>query len=356
MSRHRRYVTSASIATKKLVKLYAKQVKISRRGKPSKSNILWFIPSARNFNLFSSWMKKVDFVDKLIVKNHVHHEAIEIGINYFNEHTEYTHLLVSSDDVLGVPGYIKLLIKDVSTYDFPVVTGWCNTAHKEHYANITLRRVTVVDENLKRTTTQFKAAKVYPYISIIDVVSGKYGYPFIKAWYVGFPLVLIKRETLAKIPFRPFLRQKDRLCITPETKAKGRGTGYDLQFCIDCAKNNVPVIVDTRVFLLHFGKTKSHVRIGPKIEGINFVKAKKPSRIKMSKNPKKFAASPIMIRPLQTRKICERWANFIAKNRKRGIPWYHGLPYKWWWGLNSKRFLENLPQHLNKNEPLWFSR
>ena len=189
------------------------------------SKILWFIPSPRIFPLFWSWVDKVDFVDKLIVKNYVHHEAIKIGMDYFKEHKEYTHLLLSSDDVLGTPEDVKLLIKDARKQGFPVVTGWCNTAHIEDHANITVKRVGVVDANLNKIAEKFKPSKVYPYLPIVDVVAGKYGYPFIKAWYAGFPLALIQRKTLMKIPFRPFLLQIDRLCTTPRTRARGRGTG-----------------------------------------------------------------------------------------------------------------------------------
>lgn len=314
------------------------------------SKILWFIPSPRNFRLFRSWVDKVDFVDKLIVKNYVHHEAIKIGTDYFKEHKEYTHLLLSSDDVLGTPEDVKLLIKDERKHGFPVVTGWCNTAHMEDYSNITVKRVRVVDANLNKIAEKFKPGKVYPYLSVVDIIAGKHGYPFIKAWYAGFPLALIQRKTLMKTPFRPFLLQRDRLCNTPETMARGRGKGYDLQFCIDCRKKKIPIMVDTRIFLLHFGKTKNLLRIGKDPHSVTLVEAKGRSVDLTSNYPRTR-----MRTPKYDVKTFNRWKKKTALNKQRNKHWYHGLPYKWWWGLTLQQFLDILPYHLNrKTEPKWF--
>jgi hypothetical protein len=302
---------------------------------------------------------KVDFVDKLIVKNYVHHEAIKTGMDYFNEHEEYTHLLLSSDDVLGTPEDVKMLIEDVKEHGFPVVTGWNNTAHKEDHSNITVERVRVVDEKLEKITERFRPSKVYPYISIVDVVSGKHGYPFIKAWYAGFPLALIQRKVLMDAPFRPFLLQKDRLCNTPETKAKGRGTGYDLQFSIDCLKNNVPLMVDTRVFLLHFGKTKSLINIGREKPSVTLTRkgeamphreiyvyvSPTPVKAELIQTPELIQMNPVVI----------KWSERIEINKSIGQLWHKGFPYTWWKGKSSNTFLNLLPEHLDEEiEPLWF--
>ena len=314
------------------------------------SKILWFIPSPRRFRLFWSWVNRVDFVDKLIVKNHVHHDAIKIGMDYFKEHKEYTHLLLSSDDVLGTPEDVKMLIRDERRQGFPVVTGWNNTAHVEDHSNITVKRVSVVDENLNKIADKFRPSKVYPYLPIVDVVAGKYGYPFIKAWYAGFPLALIQRKTLMKIPFRPFMLQKDRFCTTPRTMARGRGKGYDLQFSIDCRKNKIPVMVDTRIFLLHFGKTKEFLRIGKDRSIVTLIKAESGKSIVLKRGPR--------VRVGRSNRTRVRvWKDRIAKNRsKKGKPWYYGLPYRWWYGMNEKQFLKALPSHLDiEREPKWFT-
>ena len=325
-------------------------------------NILWFIPSARNFSLFWSWASKVDFVDKLIVKNYVHHEAIKIGMDYFRKHEEYTHLLLSSDDVLGTPGDVKLLIEDEKTYGYPVVTGWNNTAHKDDHSNITVERVSVVDENLNKITEKFHPRDVYPYLQIVDVISGSHGYPFIKAWYNGFPLALIQRKVLMDIPFRPFLLQKDRLCNTPETIAKGRGTGYDLQFSIDCFKNNVPVMVDTRVFLLHFGKTKALLKIGEEKPSVTLVRegesmSAPAETLPWPKMQTRKRITPKLIVGLSKLHgtLVIKWSDRIEINISIGQRWSKGFPYTWWHRMNSRSFIKNLPEHLDeRTEPLWF--
>jgi len=58
------------------------------------------------------------------------------------------------------------------------------------------------------------------------------------------------------------MRIKDMHCITPETQKHGRATMFDLAFCLDCYLQKIPIIVDTRVFLLHFGGTQDYVRVG----------------------------------------------------------------------------------------------
>jgi hypothetical protein len=312
------------------------------------SRLLWFIPSPRNFSLFWSWVDKVDFVDKLIVKNHVHHVAIKIGMDYFKEHEEYTHLLLSSDDVLGTPDYVNMLIRDEEEHGFPVVTGWNNTAHRDNYSNITVERVKVVDKNLNKTTETFRPSKVYPYLSVVDVAAGKYGYPFIKAWYVGFPLALFQRKTLMEVPFRPFLLQKDGLCNTPETAAKGRGTGYDLQFCIDCQKKKIPIRVDTRVLLLHFGKTKALLNIGREEASVRLVAAGgRKVEIQVPEPVMPLMPTP---RLKLVNPVVRKWSDHIEFNKSLAMPWHTGLPYGWWRGMGSRAFLEKLPEHLEKED------
>lgn len=49
------------------------------------------------------------------------------------------------------------------------------------------------------------------------------------------------------------------------------------------------------------------------------------------------------------------WKRITENNIAQGRAYYHGLPYKWWYGLTPTLFLIALPQHLNpKKEPNWF--
>jgi len=51
--------------------------------------------------------------------------------------------------------------------------------------------------------------------------------------------------------------------------------------------------------------------------------------------------------------VLNYWKKRIRLNELQGKAWYHSLPNRWWWGLSSEEFLEELPKHLN-NEELWF--
>ena len=71
--------------------------------------------------------------------------------------------------------------------------------------------------------------------------------------------------------------------------------------------------------------------------------------------PKKARKRPPLT-PLQ-KVIVKRWRNKITRNIKEGRAWYHGVPYKWWYGLSFTKFLAVFPKHLNpKKEPLWFKK
>ena len=232
---------------------------------------LWFIAKGRNIPLVVDWIKSVDFVDKLIVSYHMHHRAYELALEYFNEHREYDYFITSSDDTLGTPWHLKRILQDEEEYGFPVIGGWNNRRLDDGFAALTLKPV---------NTKEIRAlkAKAYEFVLIRNVFLGSYGYPFAKFWFSGLPLTLVTRETLEKVPFRPFMKQKDGLCITPETKRDGRGVMFDLQFAIDCARKEIPIRIDVRAFILHCKRTKRMVRVGrgypPKVD---FIKAKRTS-------------------------------------------------------------------------------
>jgi len=230
---------------------------------------LWTIFSHKNFPLFWQWADRVDFVDKLIVKNYMHHQAHQIGLKYFFDHPEYDYYVISTDDALGTPHHIRLLLEDEEQHKFPVVSGWCSIdPQKNGLASLTI-------EPCHPDVLKYRKVKPYGYkfVTIKDVLVGKYGFPFIKAWFNANALNLVRRETLKKVAYHPFKLQHDGHCITKETKKKGRGVMFDIQFAFDCAKNNIPIMVDTRIFLLHV-RTRGLSKVGRKPSKVIFVKAK----------------------------------------------------------------------------------
>ncbi|MEM2446518.1 MAG: FkbM family methyltransferase [Candidatus Bathyarchaeia archaeon] len=50
--------------------------------------------------------------------------------------------------------------------------------------------------------------------------------------------------------------------------------------------------------------------------------------------------------------LVNHWVNHCVKNLMEGRPWYHGLPYEWWWGMSLVDFIYELPEHV-EGEELW---
>ena len=230
---------------------------------------LWAIFSHKESPLFWQWADRVDFVDKLIIKNYMHHKAHQIGMKYFFDHPEYDYYIISTDDALGTPCHIRLLLEDVEKHKFPVVSGWCSIDPQKNG----LAALTVEPCHPNVAKNRKVLPHGYHFIPIKDVLSGKYGYPFIDAWFNANALNLVGRETLKKAPYRPFKLQRDKLCITPETQRAGRGVMFDLQFALDCANKGIPIKVDTRVFLLH-AKTKDLSGVGVRKRETQLVEAR----------------------------------------------------------------------------------
>lgn len=52
--------------------------------------------------------------------------------------------------------------------------------------------------------------------------------------------------------------------------------------------------------------------------------------------------------------IADHWVNHCIINLEQGRPWYYGLPYAWWWGMNLIDFIHEIGEHvLRSDEPLW---
>ncbi len=86
---------------------------------------------------------------------------------------------------------------------------------------------------------------------------------------------------LRRVPFREWRRRKDNYCITPQAREEGRGVMFDLQWAIDCAREEIPITVDARIFLLHVFKTAGAMQVG-KNPAVQFIPAEKRTKEEMS--------------------------------------------------------------------------
>ncbi|GAH87287.1 unnamed protein product, partial [marine sediment metagenome] len=127
---------------------------------------LWYIPTVRNLPVVWDAIKRTDYVDKLIVKNFQKDTADEIAMQFFLKREEYDYLIISTDDVVGAPHQVELLLEDEEEHAFPIVTGWCN--HVNQWASL------CIDPIAPEALTQ-ALEKPYPGLSLEE-----YRFPLIR--------------------------------------------------------------------------------------------------------------------------------------------------------------------------------
>jgi len=221
-------------------------------------NPLMVVMSVRDFKPCWFWISKVDFLDKLIIKNYPHDIAHKKARDFFLKHKEYSHLLVYAEDVIATPDMIELLIEDAKKHDFPVVSGYCNYVLDKKDFNFS-------DRDLRRIVV--RSASVYKFYTVDDLLSGKLTFPFHRCFFVGLPLTLIRRDVLEKVKFDAYRYIED---YTLGYKTR-RGIMFDLKFAIDCRNNNIPIVVDLRALTFHFGDTRKYINVKGKKRYVKFI-------------------------------------------------------------------------------------
>ena len=94
-------------------------------------------------------------------------------------------------------------------------------------------------------------------------------------------------------------------------------------------------------------RTKDYPRIRSYLKSLGYIELylTTPHRLYYHKSP-----DLNIIKPL----IADHWVNHCIMNLEQGRPWYHGLPYTWWWGMNLIDFIYEIRDHvLRPDEPLW---
>ena len=223
-------------------------------------NPLMVVMSVRDFKIVWRWIDKIDFLDKLVIKYFTHDKAHEIAKEFFMRHREYSHMLVYAEDILATPCHVKMLIKDAESRDFDVISGYSNFDLKRKWLAFSLK-------NLSKT--KIISANQYGFPTIDYILTDKFNDVYLRVFFVGLPLTLIKRSVLEKVSFRPY---KYIIDYALGKKLK-RGIMFDLQFAIECYKLGIPIYIDKRVFVIHFGDTRKYINLKYKTPWIGFQKA-----------------------------------------------------------------------------------
>jgi hypothetical protein len=220
--------------------------------------VLMSVAGVRWFPTCKYWIDQIIFLDKLLVKYHTHEEAYQIIRNFFLEHNEYTHLLIYAEDVLATPDVVKLLIMDARLLNYPVVTGWLNYDFKRNWVAISTKDL---------SKTKVAIAEHYDFLKPTDMLF--YDNHLMEVTFTGMPLTLIRRDVVEKVTFKPYMYVYDKILGT----YMKRGTMFDLQFCLECKQLGIPIMLDKRVFAVHFGDTTRFINLANKKKEVEFIKA-----------------------------------------------------------------------------------
>lgn len=182
-----------------------------------------------------STFKSIDYVDKVYFKFmdivQVHEEIAK----FFNEHQEYTHLILISDDAIVKREHVAMLIADDEKYDFPSISGVCTNdiLSGDMFLNVTLESDPVIKEIGESVTRE--SYKCLP--NEFKDLNG-----IIKIWFEGNNFHMIRRDVFEKIG----------LTFEPNNPPKNcYSKAGDLTLSYHILKE-YPQYADTRVYLEHF--------------------------------------------------------------------------------------------------------
>lgn len=168
--------------------------------------------------------------DKIIPKFTTEHKAYAQMRKYFLDHTEYTHLVLATDDIVVTPPHIEYLISDLTEQDYPVLSGIMNVDQKDQtYVNIAME-LPIKDRNHRR----------YDWVTRKQLVDMP---DIFKVAFSGFPLMAIRRDVVNKIMF-----DADRVF---EGKPPHHGASLDTVFCWYCKERDIPIMVDQSISMTH---------------------------------------------------------------------------------------------------------
>jgi len=258
--------------------------KRKRKLSPSQINPVLVIFSPRDIGFVKEGYDKIHFIDKVWFKYFDKKTVHEKCLLFVRRHPEYTHIIISSDDVIVSPHMVKILLDDIRKYDFPAVSGCCNQCDMYCHSNLECQWCFEKKDHpfINVTFTPIKYWKTPHLIGknmfeLYDFVTEEWRqtHPIIKqVWFQGFLLSVIRRDVFLKHALKPTL-------LTVHKGKKIYNYSSDFSFAVECHKHNIPQFVDFRVRAKHFGiyHTKTKLKIGMKEPKI-WYECSSPERLK----------------------------------------------------------------------------
>lgn len=221
--------------------------------------------------------------DRLVIKYLTQTQSYALIRDYFLTHKQYTHLVMLPDDLLAEYSHFVSLQGRVMETDHPVLSGICN-AYCRTEAEIATKTDVCVDKPLARDRRE-------RVINVDDRHSLKRG--IIRVKYVGLSLIFIRRDVVERFPFEGDLKYQDIRRVRPYLRYN---MNSDAMFCNNCIDRDIPIMVDTRIFMFHLRIVQVPdviKRLGYDMTGVDkiLVGQKKPDRYLIRSNGS-FIAEP----------------------------------------------------------------
>jgi len=197
----------------------------------------------RDFKPCRFWLSQINAIDRLEISNYEHGEAHLIAKEFFLSNPQYSHFLFLCEDNIITPSHLTLILEDAEKFKDAVVCGYSNVQWDKDEANISFRNM--------RNLAVF-SREVYQHPRIEALVTGQYGFPFVKVWFQGNTLACYPRQVVEKLSFKPyrFMRPEDAFRLF---KVKRQwGILQDFQMCKELDALGVPIVCDLRLFIPHF--------------------------------------------------------------------------------------------------------
>lgn len=183
-------------------------------------------PSPRDIPNFTDAISKIP-CDRFFAKYYPEPEAYKILRDFFLASTEYTHMILTPDDLIVTPKDYEILSKDIEEFDYPVLAGVCNMS----YGSKDYLTASVLNPHRRFTPDELFNGDTIKQVE-----------------FDGFAFSFIRRDVVEKIEFNGESR-------------------FDYDFALQCRDLGVPMHVDVRANMIHLANrigTHENMGVGTK--------------------------------------------------------------------------------------------
>jgi len=222
-------------------------------------------PVIKAFNKLSCDKLRLDYVE--YPKNFLEAQK------FFLEHSEYTHFVYLAPDLVITPNQFNELIKMVEAYDYDVYGPVCNMDEGKYKDKLgCCLKLPDIEFNTRNYRWIQEEARQYFLNEGLKTLSLKFN---------GLCFCFIKRQILENYTFSTLPYQTDE---KPIWETRG-GYACDLAFCHYCDFENIPILVDLRIKLLHL-RYFDKLQVGLKTPKMTFIPHNKYTKYGRQNSPK----------------------------------------------------------------------